>query len=404
MNPVQQTAEQPQEQWTPKFNNAQTRQYIKLYNSSPGRFNPELLDSIRKHAQYHNVPFYEGDFSILESIKQAGAGFIEGFTTMNIAEHPDNEWEAVFRSAGHLAGFAPGIMSAPIRKLGMLTGSRTLAESARMLQGAKGLPLLAATKLTKKAKPFAISIRDSSTIKRAAETNSVLKYLRGKEASDIIEGAFNLGTASAISSWQQGTDMMLDSFFSGAIAGGVFKGIGNRIAMKDPKAEMYARGLAGSLFMGLPATIRGATMPEQIYEYLMGAYFGGSEKSWKQVESVKFLQKGIKKESKDPEWAKRFDPSEVEGFYKLDPQVRELTKEKYAEFAQQRVEQAGAGAYAILEEFGQLDRIPGETPKKKLQNLGQQVVNAKIDREIDLKQPMKEAIEKSISQKGLFVL
>lgn len=150
MNPVQQTAEQPQEQWTPKFNNAQTRQYIKLYNSSPGRFNSELLDSIRKHAQYHNVPFYEGDFSILESIKQAGAGFIEGFTTMNIAEHPDNEWEAVFRSAGHLAGFAPGIMSAPIRKLGMLTGSRTLAESARMLQGAKGLPLLAATKLTKK--------------------------------------------------------------------------------------------------------------------------------------------------------------------------------------------------------------------------------------------------------------
>ena len=275
----QQLVEQPQEQqWVPQFNREQTRNYIKLYNKTPGRFNEELLNRIRQHAQYHNVPFYEGDFSLLEAVKQAGAGFIEGFTTLHIADHPDNEWEAVFRSAGHLAGFAPGIMSAPLRKIGVLAGSKTLAEASRMLQGAKRLPLLAATKITKRAKPYATAIRDSSTMKRAAETNSVLFYLRGKVASDIIEGAFNLGTACSISTWQQGVDGMIDGFFSGAVAGGVFKGIGNRIAMKDPKAEMYARGLAGSLFMGLPATIRGATMPEQIYEYLMGAYFGGSEK------------------------------------------------------------------------------------------------------------------------------
>jgi len=401
----QQLVEQPQEQqWVPQFNREQTRNYIKLYNKTPGRFNEELLNRIRQHAQYHNVPFYEGDFSLLEAVKQAGAGFVEGFTTLHIADHPDNEWEAVFRSAGHLAGFAPGIMSAPLRKIGVLAGSKTLAEASRMLQGAKGLPLLAATKITKRAKPYATAIRDSSTMKRAAETNSVLKYLRGKEASDIIEGAFNLGTASAISTWQQGVDGMIDGFFSGAVAGGVFKGIGNRIAMKDPKAEMYARGLAGSLFMGLPATIRGATMPEQIYEYLMGAYFGGSEKSWKQVESVKFLQKGIKKLDKDPEWGKRFDPSEVEGFYKLEPQVQELTKTKYEQYAKQRVDQAGAGAYAILEEFGQLDRIPGETPSKKLKNLGQQVINARADRELDIKATTKKALEKSIGKKGLFVV
>ena len=109
MAQVQQQVEQPQE-FIPKFNREQTRKYIKLYDKVPSRFNSEFLDVIRQHAQYYQVPFYEGDFSILESIKQAGAGFIEGFTTVNIAEHPDNEWEAVFRSVGHLAGFAPGIL------------------------------------------------------------------------------------------------------------------------------------------------------------------------------------------------------------------------------------------------------------------------------------------------------
>ena len=92
MAQAQQQVEQPQE-FTPKFNRQQTRKYIDLYGKAPNRFNPEFLNSVRQHAQYHNVPFYEGDFSILESIKQAGAGFIEGFTTLNIAEHPDNEWD-----------------------------------------------------------------------------------------------------------------------------------------------------------------------------------------------------------------------------------------------------------------------------------------------------------------------
>ena len=103
--------------------------------------------------------------------------------------------------------------------------------------------------------------------------NTATKFLTSGKANHIAEGAFHLGAASAISSWQQGVDGMLQSAFGGAIAGGAFAGMGNLINMKDPKAEKYARALAGSLFMGLPATIRGASTPEQIYEYLMGAYF-----------------------------------------------------------------------------------------------------------------------------------
>lgn len=408
MAQVQQPAEQTQE-FIPKFNREQTRKYIKLYDKVPSRFNSEFVDSVRQHAQHYQVPFYEGDFSILEAVKQAGAGLVEGFTTLNIAEHPDNEWESVFRSVGHLAGFAPGILSAPLTRLGMLAKSSTLVGVGKSLQGVKGAPLYAAAKLTKKASPTAKAIRDSSTLKRAAENNSVFKYLRSEEASDIISGAFTLGTASAISSWQQGTDMMLDSFFSGAIAGGVFKTIGNRISMKDPKAEKYVRGLAGSLFMGLPATARGATMPEQIYEYLMGAYFGGSEKSWKQTESMKFLKKGIERENKDPEYKRNFDPIEIKGFAEANPQVKELTYRAFENYQNERLSQAGNVAYEILKRTNQLDRIPGKTKQEKLDSpqmkkLGKQILNEQVDKEVNLKADVEKSIKESVSGKGMYII
>jgi len=408
MAQAQQQVEQPQE-FTPKFNRQQTRQYINLYGKAPNRFNPEFLNSVRQHAQYHNVPFYEGDFSILESIKQAGAGFIEGFTTLNIAEHPDNEWEAVFRSVGHLAGFAPGILSAPLTRLGMIAGAKPLIAAGTALRGVKGAPLYAASKLTKKASPLAKTIRDSAQLKKAAENSAVFKYLRSPEASDIISGAFTLGTASAISSWQQGTDAMLDSFFSGAIAGGVFKTIGNRIVMKDPKAEKYARGLAGSLFMGLPATARGATTPEQIYEYLMGAYFGGSERSWKQTESGKWLNKGIKREGVDPEFKKDFDPMRLEGFAETDPQVKELTYRAFENYQNERLNQYGAVAYEILKQTNQLDRIPGKTKEEKLKSnyikeQGKKILEQEVDKEIVLKEEVESALKESVKGKGLYII
>ena len=76
MAQVQQPAEQTQE-FIPKFNREQTRKYIKLYDKVPSRFNSEFVDSVRQHAQHYQVPFYEGDFSILEAVKQAGAGLVE---------------------------------------------------------------------------------------------------------------------------------------------------------------------------------------------------------------------------------------------------------------------------------------------------------------------------------------
>ena len=93
---LQQPIEQEQ-QFQPQLTEQQTRSYVNAYRNDRTRYEPQL-ESIRAHAQYYNVPFYEGDFSIIEAVKQAGAGFVEGFTTLKIADHPDNEYEAIFGS------------------------------------------------------------------------------------------------------------------------------------------------------------------------------------------------------------------------------------------------------------------------------------------------------------------
>ena len=148
------------QQWSPTYTAKQTRQYISAYDNNPHRFNENQLNQIRQHAHYHNVPFYEGDFSLFEAVKQLGAGFIEGFTTLNVSpEHPDNEYEGIARSLGHLIGFAPGILAGPAKFAHMATGSKAAFNAAKFLQGKKGIPLYVAEKyITPRASKIASTV------------------------------------------------------------------------------------------------------------------------------------------------------------------------------------------------------------------------------------------------------
>ena len=105
--PVVQQAQPQEATFQPSWNEEITRFHTGTYRKNPQSYTSEQLDSIRKHATYYGVPFYEGEFSMFEAVKQAGAGFFEGFTTVSIADHPDNEYEAVVRNLAHLAGFVP---------------------------------------------------------------------------------------------------------------------------------------------------------------------------------------------------------------------------------------------------------------------------------------------------------
>ena len=123
-------------------------------------------------------------------------------------------------------------------------------------------------------------------------------------------------------------EQFVNTFIGGASAGAVFRGLGNLINSGNKVADRYIRTVAGSLFMGIPATERGATTPEQVYNYLLGAYFGGGERPWYKASSAKFMQKFEKKSQTDPELDVTKDPTLMEEWNGLDKIVQnEVHKE-----------------------------------------------------------------------------
>lgn len=182
-------------------------------------------------------------------------------------------------------GFVPGILSGPLKALG-------LTRAAGAAAGLKSIPMKGADIISRQAKKIVRPIVKGSRNSRFKAVDDASNFLMkdpGEVAKHLVEGAFHLGTASAIASWQDGVDTMMQSFLSGGVAGGVFRGIGNVIP-GTTTGDKIIKGLAGSLFMGIPHTMRGATTPEQIYEYLAGAYFGANERPWLAHKTNKAMQ------------------------------------------------------------------------------------------------------------------
>jgi len=361
--PEEQTAVGQEQQFQPTWDNTQTRDAIKQYNSSPEFFTSSDLNNIRQHAAHHNLPFYEGEFDLVDAFKQAGAGFFEGFTTLNLMEPADNEYEQIFRNLGHLAGFAPGIMATPFNFGYKLTGSvglSKLAKTAAALND-KSVPMAGAKFLTTKAKEIAKPVFKMASTGHAGAAQDVMGFLTGNQARHIMEGAFHLGAASAISSWQGGVDEMMHSFTHGAMAGGVFRSIGNLALTGSEASNKVIRGISGSLFMGLPSTMRGATTPEQIYEYVMGAYFGKSERPWTEKGARKMLGKMEELAKTNPEMQEKMLPELHPEFAELPPEVQKLTKQ----YASKGIPGTDFKGYATPEERALMNAMLGKDIKPK---------------------------------------
>ena len=347
--------QQPQQQqWAPRLTEQQTRSLVNNYRKSPGRYN---VEDIRNHAQHYNVPFYEGEFGILDAVKQAAGGLWEGFTTLRISDPPDNEYEAIARNIGHLAGFVPGLLSAPLKALG-------LVKMARGASALKSIPILGADAVTEAAKKIVKPALKASRGSRFDAVDTASKFMLADKAKHITEGAFHLGVASSISSVWDGVDTMMESFVGGAMAGGVFRGIGN-IIPGTTKGDKALRALSGSMFMGLPQTFRGATTPEQIYEYLAGAYFGGKEMPWYRAKANKVLQKMEKQAQTDVLLEIERQPEKIKGWEELpeivQKEVSSKMEERYGNLPYRSAEQ-----YILMKQLGVLDQIPEavEAPEK----------------------------------------
>ena len=369
-------------EFQPQWDEGTLRKIIGSYKQNPTAYPETYKQTIQQHADYHGVPFYPGEFSVADALTDLGAGFIEGFTTLHIGEEPDNEYEAIFKNLGHLAGFAPGIISAPLGAAAKLTKSAHLLNAAQIARSLndKSVPMFAAKKATefakKNVKPF---LQQGRGAKNSA-VNTATNFLLGNKARHIAEGAFHLGTASAVSAWQGGIDEMMSAFIHGGAAGGVFRSIGNFINTGSEAGNKVAKTLSGSLFMGLPSTIQGATTPEQVYQYVMGAWFGGQERPWTVAKAGKFRQKYAKDAEKIGEdvLKREWDPELHPDFEALPSEVKPVVKEMFQKEFNTRVQKESA----VVELVEQLERA-GKIDFEKLGKMADAPEVARIKDTID---------------------
>ena len=333
--------------WTPKFEEKQIRELIGEYQVNPGQFDgrDDDIDVLEEHAYHYRLPFARNkkhqDGFIAKTIKAAGRGWFEGFTTLppekiddftgtSIGGAPEDTTEAIARNLGHLAGFIGYLPGArPLR----LLGATKLAGGLMALRG-KSVPMAVANKAQKAvAKVSQPYLRD------------LPKFATEGIFADMSQGAFHLGVASAASSWSHGVDEMFHAAGFGAVAGGAFRGIGNMsgfgkkleanqlkpngspdLSKLSPgqKADLVARTTAGAAFQGLPSSLQGATTEEQVYAYAMGAFFGFKEMPYQTRTSREYLAETFKKDyGPDPEMNPKWET--------LTREMQEVVKRDFAE-------------------------------------------------------------------------
>ena len=201
------------------YDTLKVQNLIRTYKSNPMMFNDDQLDELERLASDNQIEFKrrQSDFSLQRGLQQAQAGFIEGLTTFDlIPKEPRNTGEAIFRQLGHLAGFAPAILKAPVvglAKLGAKATGRDVKKEGfgRFTQAAlDGIDALDAVALPMIASRKTKQLFDKTLATTGAESIEFLK--QGARTRAITEEALGLASASAVSNIWKGQDDIVDSY------------------------------------------------------------------------------------------------------------------------------------------------------------------------------------------------
>ena len=315
-----------------------------IYKANPTSFTEEEVDYIEKQFKKTGVDFNRdlkvADANLISTANQFVSGLVEGFTTLGWSDEPDTSIESIANKVGHLVGFAPDVIAsalsmgqyipvavakrASLKAAGGVTkGLRAAGEAAppafRKEIGTdtfalQSIPMKVADKVIEQAKA---SFGDAGILKDGFLAKGILKSSRFR---DIGEQAAHLGIAMGVSSWTQGAKGAADAAIHGAIAGGMFGTIGNyvnvariyanpktrklgeniirrkadELAAEDRTLEginMAIKGAIGSGLQGGMATAQNLPVPEQVYEYLLGAFFGATARDAGFIQRIKYLNK-----------------------------------------------------------------------------------------------------------------
>jgi hypothetical protein len=335
------------------LNRQQTEQYLTLYNSNPWLFDDDKVDLLDQSATLHELPF-QRNVAVEEKkqdnlLNQFTSGVSEGFTTLGWADDPVSESGALANSMGHLIGLAPALLGGGLTKgagalvkigLGQSKVTQALGNAGRFLQSpvAKSLPFRGSEFINKKyVNPL---------LKKAGV--DVMKFAKeGSVPADMMESALNLGFASGLGSWKDGIGAVTESTLHGAMFGGAFGAIGNVTRMgkllghKNPKVRSGAedwwfdkvvRGGIGASLQGGLAVAQDAPTSMQIYEFILGGFFGATHVNAKVKAGRNYTNSFYNKENEaygTKNFGKESEMLKTDDFKILDPLSKEVVKDHF---------------------------------------------------------------------------
>ncbi len=165
----------------------------------------------------------------------------------------------------------------------------------------------------------------------------------------LAKDGVHLGVALGASSVWKGPKAIAESTMHGALAGVTFGGIGRFVNVNkllanpatrkageqavrkiadnsltnETAANAFARGISGATFQGGMATYNQLPLPEQVYEYMMGFFFGANSKSPQEVKFRKMIMENpmANGNSNISRYEKQIKKTEI---YKENPEVQEM--------------------------------------------------------------------------------
>ena len=338
------------------------RELVTAYRSNPTMFTDDQLDQLEELAYNNDIQFkrQNSEFDLSRAVRNAFAGAVEGFTTFDlIPEQPRNTGEAIFRQLGHLVGFAPGIAKAPIlaasKVAQRIAGKKALSPLSSTLQrnpftqaALDHLDVLSTMSVPMQFSRLSKKGLDKVLNKTGADSAEFLK--RGTVGRQIIDEAVGLGSASAISNIWRGQDAVVDGFIGGAVAGGAFGGIGNFISLGNlykgtpqqvERANQILRAGVGSLITGLPYTLANEPTEMQIYNYLLGGFFGYTARPAREKEASRWYEK-------DRNAGENFRPEESKDWGNISKQAKDYIRYEHPMGFESSNGQAGGSAGVAL--------------------------------------------------------
>ena len=191
----------------------------------------------------------------------------------------------------------------------------------------------------------------------------------------LAKDGVHLGVALGASAVWKGPKAIAESTMHGALAGVTFGGIGRFVNVNkllanpatrkageqavrkiadnsltnETAANAFARGISGATFQGGMATYNQLPLPEQVYEYMMGFFFGANSKSPQEVKFRKMIMENpmTNGNSNISRYEKQIKKTEI---YKENPEVQEMfERHSNTLYLQQQQRAQKVGAKLIID-------------------------------------------------------